>query len=193
MKNPALEAIMVYVTRLFFSGEGAVMFQRVSDRSLFAWSLSACLCFGACTKSHDVEPSEQPLAAAGHAAGSGGRSGAGAGRGGSAGGIAVGRAGNGAAGRAGNGSAGRAGSAAAAGRGGATGGSSGAAGGTALSCGTCASANIFNILPVSACCTSDNKCGLDLSSLGIAMCVEQNAPGTLDANCPAGMTMGFSM
>jgi pilus assembly protein FimV len=180
------------------------MFQRILGRSLFAMSLGACFYFGACTKSHDVEPSEQPLGTAGRAAGSGsaGRSDSGASAGRSGASASAGRGGSiASAGRSGStGSAGRAGSTGAAGRAGATGsagragsGQAGAAGGTVLSCGTCASANVFNILAVPACCTSDAKCGLDLSTLGIMMCVEQNAPGTLDASCPAGMTMGISM
>jgi hypothetical protein len=62
-----------------------------------------------------------------------------------------------------------------------------------LSCGTCASANLFGFIMAPACCTADAKCGLDLTSLGGAACVEQNVAGTLDPNCPAGSVMGVML
>jgi hypothetical protein len=179
--------------------EGSSMFER---RDLagswgglwFAVGLSAGLLLAACTKSHDVDLTEQSLTG-GSAAGSGvagrgstaGRGVAvgGAGRTGGAGRIGV--AGTGAAGRIGVAGTGAAGRGAVAGRGGAAG------GGTVLGCGTCAPANLFGFIMAAACCTSDNKCGLDLTSLGSAMCVQQNAAGTLDPNCPAGNVMGVML
>jgi pilus assembly protein FimV len=165
------------------------MFERRGFRGL---SFAVCViasgfALGACTKSHDIELSEQPLRAGSSAAGSGVTSGSGgagvgaAGRMGNAGGMA-------AAGR--TGAAGRIG---AAGRTGAAGRAGAAGGGTALGCGTCAAANLFGIIMAPACCTTDNKCGLDLTSLGSAMCVEQNAPGTLDPSCPSGAVMGVML
>jgi hypothetical protein len=45
---------------------------------------------------------------------------------------------------------------------------------------------------VDACCTANNRCGVDLSSLtGQALCVEQNAPGTQTMACPAASYMGL--
>jgi hypothetical protein len=152
-------------------------------------AVSAGLLLAACTKSHDVDFVEQPLMA-GSAAGSGtaGKASAGtgsAGRTGAAG--RIGAAGTGAAGRIGAAGTGAAGRIGAAGRGGAAG------GGTMLSCGTCAPANLFGFIMAPACCTSNNKCGLDLSQLGSATCVEQNAAGTLDPSCPTASVMGVML
>jgi hypothetical protein len=164
--------------------------------SCFAVSVSAGLLLAACTKSHDVDFVEQPLTAGSGTAGKGSAGSGSAGRTGAAGRIAV--AGTGAAGRigaAGTGAAGRIGAAGtgAAGRIGAAGRGGAAGAGTMLSCGTCAPANLFGFLMAPACCTSNNKCGLDLSSLGSATCVEQNAAGTLDPSCPAASVMGVML
>jgi hypothetical protein len=42
-----------------------------------------------------------------------------------------------------------------------------------------------------ACCTPDDKCGLDLSALGLSSCAEMNAPGKADPACPSQSLLGF--
>jgi hypothetical protein len=43
-----------------------------------------------------------------------------------------------------------------------------------------------------ACCTADQKCGVDVSGFTTTpMCAEQNAPGTESAACPSANLMGF--
>jgi hypothetical protein len=45
-----------------------------------------------------------------------------------------------------------------------------------------------------ACCTTDKKCGLDLSAVGFGSgCSELNAPGTANTACPSQNLMGFLM
>jgi hypothetical protein len=145
------------------------------DRELRSGLLAVCillssLALAACTLSHDVWTGSVP-------AGSGGRGGS----------TAL-------AGRAGGGTGGRAGAVAAAGGGGRAGtGASGrgGAGGGATGCGMCAGATVAGLFQTPGCCTPDNKCGLDVSSLGLGGCMEQNAAGTLDANCPSATVAGF--
>jgi collagen type I/II/III/V/XI/XXIV/XXVII alpha len=168
-------------------------------RDLGRLSFAVCLTYattfalGACTKSHDILADEEPLRAgssATPAAGSGATGATGATG-------AAGSAGMGAAGRVSVGSAGRAGSVGAAGRAGTGAGTAGraaaAGSGSVLACGTCNAASVFGgLISAPACCTTDNKCGLDLTSLGMAGCAEQNAAGTLDASCPAQSLSGIS-
>lgn len=81
----------------------------------------------------------------------------------------------------------------ASGRGG--GGSGGSAqppgGGTIGKCTGCMAGNLLGFLQVPACCTDSNKCGLDLSVLGMTGCAEANAPGTASSECPSQAIGGF--
>lgn len=70
-----------------------------------------------------------------------------------------------------------AGGAATAGKGGALGGGQGSG------CGMCSGTNLFGTT-VPGCCTSDSKCGFDLTAAGFPVCLEANAPGNLDSQCP---------
>ena len=86
--------------------------------------------------------------------------------------------------------------------------------GNVTACSPCADAmSMFGTAP--ACCTADKKCGVDVSGLtgaqgggqgggrgggrgggqtaGAPKCLQQNAPGTLDTNCPAYDYMGVFM
>jgi hypothetical protein len=117
----------------------------------------------ACTSSHDVEASGQALfGGTGGTVSTSGTGGSQAGRSGVAGG----------AGRAAGGSGG---------------------GAAAVSCGgaTCPGTNIFGVaLP--ACCTTDDKCGVDLASVGFAAtCQEANAPGNANPACPSQTVAGI--
>jgi hypothetical protein len=71
--------------------------------------------------------------------------------------------------------------------------SAGGSGATSVSCGSdkCPGGNVFGqALP--GCCTSDNKCGMDVASLGFgAGCAEMNAPGAVSAACPSQNLGGF--
>jgi hypothetical protein len=42
-----------------------------------------------------------------------------------------------------------------------------------------------------ACCTVDEQCGLDFSALGLAECLQREAPGQITAACPAVDLFGF--
>jgi hypothetical protein len=41
------------------------------------------------------------------------------------------------------------------------------------------------------CCTEDDYCGIDTSALGLAACIERDAPGELDPSCPSASIFGF--
>lgn len=116
--------------------------RRLSLSMLALWSV-----LGACTESHEVEPSE-PQAGMGGQSGSGGRAGTG---------------GSGGSGNTGN-----------------------------ETCDTgCSGASLFG-LTVPGCCADDNKCGLDLSGLGLGDgCAQMNAPGTPNDACPSQSLGGF--
>ena len=43
------------------------------------------------------------------------------------------------------------------------------------------------------CCTEDDRCGLDFSSAGLEACLEREAPGQMDAMCPAASVLGIIM
>jgi len=98
--------------------------------------------------------------------------------------------GTGGAGGTGGSQAGRAGIA---GGGGRPAGGSGRGGAAAVSCGgaSCAGTNIFGVaLP--GCCTTDEKCGVDLASVGFAAtCQEANAPGKANPACPSQTVAGI--
>jgi hypothetical protein len=50
------------------------------------------------------------------------------------------------------------------------------------------------IVNVPGCCTDDDKCGLDVGSLGFGEgCAELNAPGTPSEACPAQSLGGFEV
>lgn len=78
------------------------------------------------------------------------------------------------------------------GRGG-TGGSGGSGNSAnSVSCDKQCAASMVLGVAVPACCTDDNKCGLDLSGLGIGEgCAEMNAVGSANAACPAVNLLGF--
>lgn len=45
---------------------------------------------------------------------------------------------------------------------------------------------------IGTCCTTDDKCGFDVSQLGMGeACLEQDAPGDLDPSCPPVSFMGI--
>jgi hypothetical protein len=67
----------------------------------------------------------------------------------------------------------------------------GAAGRSAACGASCAAVNVLGFIMAPACCTSGNKCGVDLSALGSSGCAEQNAAGTIDARCPNGSLAGL--
>jgi hypothetical protein len=132
------------------------------QRPALAGLFAACTVLCACTESHDIGGDQEEL-----------------------GGTAAGHAGS-AAGR--GGSAGRAGSAATAGRAAA----SGSSGSVDCSGSSCSGTNVFGLFQVSGCCTTDNKCGFDLSTLlGTPGCSEQNSPGAADTSCPTSSLAGF--
>jgi hypothetical protein len=54
---------------------------------------------------------------------------------------------------------------------------------------SCMGSNVLGIFDLPACCTPDGKCGLDTTSIMGPGCLEQNAPGTPDPSCPAGVLM----
>jgi hypothetical protein len=56
-------------------------------------------------------------------------------------------------------------------------------GGQGSGCGACTGTNLFGTT-VPGCCTSDSKCGFDLTAAGFPVCLEANAPGNLDSRCP---------
>lgn len=41
------------------------------------------------------------------------------------------------------------------------------------------------------CCTDDDRCGLDFSALGLAECLEHDAPGPVDSACPSASVFGL--
>lgn len=41
------------------------------------------------------------------------------------------------------------------------------------------------------CCTDGDRCGLDATELGLAACLERNAPGTTDSVCASASIFGF--
>lgn len=41
------------------------------------------------------------------------------------------------------------------------------------------------------CCTADDHCGLDTTSLGGNACIERDAPGPADSSCPSATVFGF--
>ena len=73
-------------------------------------------------------------------------------------------------------------------------GSGASAGAGAASCGDasdCEDANLFGT-PVPGSCTSDGKCGMDLSGFGLGTgCAELDAPGVQDSACPSQSIGGF--
>jgi hypothetical protein len=84
-------------------------------------------------------------------------------------------------------------SSAAAGTGGRAAGGAGRGGGAAaVSCGgaTCAGTNIFGVA-LAGCCTEDDKCGVDLASVGFGACQEANAPGNANMACPSQTVAGI--
>jgi hypothetical protein len=81
---------------------------------------------------------------------------------------------------------------AASGRGGGGTSGQGVPGGATIGkCMGCVPGNLLGFLQVPACCTTDNKCGLDLSALGMTGCAEANAEGSANAACPAQSVGGF--
>ena len=46
-------------------------------------------------------------------------------------------------------------------------------------------------ISITRCCTSDNKCGLEISQLMPGLCLEEDAPGMPDSDCPSVSLMGF--
>ena len=79
---------------------------------------------------------------------------------------------------------GRAATAGAGGKGGSPGGGQGSG------CGACVGTNLFGFaLP--ACCTTESKCGFDLTAVGLP-CLEAHAAGNLDSQCPDQMLVGFT-
>ena len=62
----------------------------------------------------------------------------------------------------------------------------GGAGGSGTGCTACTGLSLPGVGALAACCTATDVCGIDVSSLGVPApaCVEQDAPGTPDANCP---------
>ena len=154
---------------------------RLSSRTV----VLACLCMlSACTKSHDVQSSALTLEDGGvipglGAAGTDANGSAGteaqAGTGVNVGGVSGTGAGTGFAGTGFAGTTGAAGTGAA---------------GTGAGCNQCTGSSVMG-MTVPPCCTPDNKCGLDLASLGFGGCVEKDAPGNPDANCPPVDITGF--
>jgi hypothetical protein len=115
---------------------------------------------GACTQSHDVDAIERPLVS------------------GVDGEVDV------VAGREAAGSSGVTAQAGAGGRAGGLGRAGTGASGASEPCGaSCAAGSLLGTM-LPACCTSDDKCGLDLSAFGSTSCVEKNAPGSIDTSCP---------
>lgn len=49
--------------------------------------------------------------------------------------------------------------------------------------------SMFGTTP--ACCTADDRCGLDFSALGLTECLERNAPGPVDSACPGADLFGL--
>jgi hypothetical protein len=64
-------------------------------------------------------------------------------------------------------------------------------GGSATGCNNCQPLSLAGFLTLPACCTEDNRCGADSTSLGAPGCVEIDAPGELDPACPGASLMGF--
>jgi hypothetical protein len=50
--------------------------------------------------------------------------------------------------------------------------------------------NVFGVA-LAGCCTADDKCGLDLASVGFGGCEESNAPGAANASCPSQTIAGI--
>ena len=167
-----------------------------STRSVFVM-LALALAWGGCSKSHDLIARVNAPADAGAATQDASNGSANADAGDSTNGIASGKPGAAGGGMSGAGNTGSGGSAQSGGAGGS---------GNVSACSPCADAmSMLGTAP--ACCTTDNKCGVDISGLaggqgggqgggrggGGTMCLQQNAPGTLDTSCPAYDFMGAFM
>lgn len=69
----------------------------------------------------------------------------------------------------------------------------GRGGAPAVSCGgaSCNGTNIFGVA-LAGCCTADDKCGVDLASVGFGTtCQEANAPGKANNACPSQTVAGI--
>jgi hypothetical protein len=65
-------------------------------------------------------------------------------------------------------------------------------GGSAVAPVECGGTSCMGNALLPGCCTSDDKCGLNLASFGVGTgCSEMNAPGTANASCPGMSFMGF--
>ncbi len=56
---------------------------------------------------------------------------------------------------------------------------------------TCEALQTNPFITLERCCTSGNKCGVEIDQLMPGLCLEEDAPGAPDTDCPAVSLMGF--
>jgi hypothetical protein len=146
------------------------------------WRALPVLVWAGCATAHDVDALSPELRGEDASVGMGTAGGSGRGTAGSSG-----QGGSSAGGRGGNGGSSMASGGSGGSSGGRGGGTSGRGGGGNLPCSPCSGAMGSMGGMLSACCTQDNQCGVDIGSIvgQDSLCARQNAPGTESMDCPS--------